>query len=263
MNLIKHSFLVFCLTLNLALLCSAQDTSSARVVGVVDGDTITVLTKDKRQLMLRLAEIDAPEKEQDFGVNAHQFLSGLILDQIVTVSGIKKDCLDRLTASVAFNKKDLSLLAVKSGNAWVDSTCQTNEMLVKEELSAREKKHGLWENPNPVHPAEFLKSGRQQQQKPPAAQADNSSGRRIFTGLAPAPPPPKNSLLFIGMTLEHFIEVCGAPPEKSSMATTSTRQSFSLNIPPTPENIKKKCNGSFSFDRESSDAPFRMWMANQ
>jgi endonuclease YncB( thermonuclease family) len=32
------------------------------VVGVSDGDTITVLDRDKRQHKIRLAGIDAPEK---------------------------------------------------------------------------------------------------------------------------------------------------------------------------------------------------------
>lgn len=38
------------------------------VVGVLDGDTITLLTPEKRSVRIRLAEIDAPElRGQPFG----------------------------------------------------------------------------------------------------------------------------------------------------------------------------------------------------
>lgn len=51
--------------LGLALLLSAgvvlADTLAGNVVGVSDGDTITVLDSDKRQHKIRVAGIDAPE----------------------------------------------------------------------------------------------------------------------------------------------------------------------------------------------------------
>jgi endonuclease YncB( thermonuclease family) len=37
---------------------------SGRVVGVSDGDTITVLDADKKQHQIRIKDIDAPEKGQ-------------------------------------------------------------------------------------------------------------------------------------------------------------------------------------------------------
>jgi endonuclease YncB( thermonuclease family) len=45
--------------------CAADD--SARVIGIADGDTITVLRADKAQHRIRLWGIDAPETGQDFG----------------------------------------------------------------------------------------------------------------------------------------------------------------------------------------------------
>ncbi len=35
----------------------------ARVIGVTDGDTITVLDRSNNQIKVRLADIDAPEKK--------------------------------------------------------------------------------------------------------------------------------------------------------------------------------------------------------
>jgi endonuclease YncB( thermonuclease family) len=51
------------------------DTIAGRVVGVADGDTITVLDEQRQQHKIRLAGIDAPEKRQSFGNGAKQRMS--------------------------------------------------------------------------------------------------------------------------------------------------------------------------------------------
>jgi endonuclease YncB( thermonuclease family) len=56
-----------------------------KVVGIADGDTFTLLTSDKQQIKVRLAEIDTPEKAQPFGTRARQALSDLIFAKDVRV----------------------------------------------------------------------------------------------------------------------------------------------------------------------------------
>jgi micrococcal nuclease len=51
---------------------------SGKVVSIADGDTITILTAEKKQIKIRLNGIDAPERVQPFGTNSKQFVSGLI-----------------------------------------------------------------------------------------------------------------------------------------------------------------------------------------
>src|SRR3954454_435702 len=63
--------------------CEADD--SARVVGISDGDTITVLTADKTQVKIRLRGIDAPETGQDFGSRAKQAASALAFGKTVKI----------------------------------------------------------------------------------------------------------------------------------------------------------------------------------
>ncbi len=57
---------------------------TGRVVGVADGDTITVLHDGKGE-RIRLHGIDCPEKRQAFGNRAKQFTSTLIFVKSVPV----------------------------------------------------------------------------------------------------------------------------------------------------------------------------------
>ena len=66
--------------LTYALILSFLLTTSsftAIVVGVTDGDTIVVLTNDKKQIKIRLEGIDCPKYKQDFGYKAKQATSDL------------------------------------------------------------------------------------------------------------------------------------------------------------------------------------------
>ena len=71
------------------LVCSVHaQTITGKVVGVADGDTITVL-QDRTQYKIRLYGIDCPESGQDFGNRAKQFVSEMVFGQQVQV--VQKD----------------------------------------------------------------------------------------------------------------------------------------------------------------------------
>lgn len=164
MNLIKHSFLVLCLTLNLALLCSAQETFSAKVVGVVDGDTVTVMDKNFRQITVRLAGIDAPEKQQDFGNVSKEFLAKLIFEKKVTIVAGKTDKYGRMIGKILLDGKDINLAMVEAGLAWHykeyedEQSAEDREKYAQAEINARKSLAGLWQQSNAVKPSDFRKS---------------------------------------------------------------------------------------------------------
>src|SRR5271157_2734981 len=60
----------------LAITSPAVADFAGKVVGVSDGDTITVL-RDRTQVRIRLYGVDCPETGQDFGSRAKQFTSEL------------------------------------------------------------------------------------------------------------------------------------------------------------------------------------------
>jgi endonuclease YncB( thermonuclease family) len=73
--------LLFLLTFTLSHAASI----TGKVVGVHDGDTLTVLTAAKESVKVRLYGIDAPESKQAFGARSKQELSELAFGKQVRV----------------------------------------------------------------------------------------------------------------------------------------------------------------------------------
>src|SRR3954453_15253021 len=74
----------------LAALLLAQDAFAGelqgRVVGIADGDTLTLLTPQRHQVRVRLADIAPPERHQPFGTRTRQLLSTLAFGRSVRVA---------------------------------------------------------------------------------------------------------------------------------------------------------------------------------
>jgi len=74
------------------------ETFSGRVVGIADGDTLTILDSSNQQHRIRLSGIDTPEKKQPFGARAKENLSALAFGMDATVEWTKLDRYYFLTA---------------------------------------------------------------------------------------------------------------------------------------------------------------------
>ena len=91
---------------------------SGKVVGVSDGDTITVLAKGKPE-RIRLHGIDCPEKRQAFGKRAKQATSRLVYGKTVTVRDLGQDRYGRTVGEVMLpDGRSLNHELVKAGYAW-------------------------------------------------------------------------------------------------------------------------------------------------
>src|SRR5690606_36043907 len=95
----KHLIATFLLVAFSPLPALAAD-FAARVVGISDGDTLTVLTAEKRQVKIRLHGVDTPESGQDFGTRAKQAASELAFGKQVTVRQVDTDRYGRTVAEV-------------------------------------------------------------------------------------------------------------------------------------------------------------------
>jgi endonuclease YncB( thermonuclease family) len=85
-----------------------------RVVGIADGDTLTILTVERQQHRVRLSGIDAPEQRQAFGQVSRRHLSDLAYDKTVSVVYHKRDRYKRLLGKVLVNGTDAGLNQVKT-----------------------------------------------------------------------------------------------------------------------------------------------------
>ena len=146
----------------LALACAAHaETVTGRVVGVADGDTITVLDADKVQHKIRLAGIDAPEKKQAFGNRSKESLSDLVFDKTVNVETDKRDRYRREIGKVLVNGRDVNLVQVERGMAWFyrqyqrEQSPNDRKLYEAAEDAARTGRRGLWRDTDPVPPWEF------------------------------------------------------------------------------------------------------------
>ena len=147
----------------LAVLCgnAYAETLIGVVVGVADGDTITVLDAEHQQHKIRLAGIDAPEKKQAFGQKSKAGLSSMVFGKRVTVEWTKRDRYQRIIGVVLVNRVDSNLEQVKAGMAWwyrqyaKEQTAPQRAAYETAENQAKAGRVGLWVDANPVAPWEF------------------------------------------------------------------------------------------------------------
>jgi endonuclease YncB( thermonuclease family) len=147
--------------LALGSLMAGAETITGRVVGVSDGDTLTVLDASHQQFKIRLAGIDAPEKAQPFGNRAKESLSEMVFNKQVVVESRKEDRYRRKVGKVQHDGRDVNLELVKRGMAW-HYTAYAKEQAPADrvayanaEAEARAQRRGLWREITPSAPWEF------------------------------------------------------------------------------------------------------------
>jgi endonuclease YncB( thermonuclease family) len=151
------------LLLALFLQSTYADVILGRVIGVSDGDTITVLDNTNIQHKIRLGGIDAPEKKQSFGNVSKQSLSDLVYNQQVDVEWHKKDRYGRKVGKVLVNHEDANLEQIKRGMAWYykkyKGELEQSDRIsyVQAEQDAQTNRLGLWLDESPIAPWDFRK----------------------------------------------------------------------------------------------------------
>jgi endonuclease YncB( thermonuclease family) len=88
-----------------------------RVVGITGGDTLTLLTPERREVKIRLAEIDTPESRQPYGTRARQALSDLAFRREVRVDVQDTDRYGRTVRRIYAGRVDVNAETVRRGAA--------------------------------------------------------------------------------------------------------------------------------------------------
>jgi endonuclease YncB( thermonuclease family) len=136
------------------------------VVGLADGDTVTVLDSSQHQHKIRLAGIDAPERHQAFGDRSTKHLAGLVFRKAVSVEWHKTDRYGRIVGKVLVDGVDAGLALIHAGFAWHykqysnEQTAEDREAYAAAEDEARARRVGLWRDAEPVAPWDFRRARR-------------------------------------------------------------------------------------------------------
>lgn len=127
-----------------------------KVVRVSDGDTLTLLV-DRKQLKVRLIEIDAPESKQAFGERSRKSLGEMCAGQQATVRYSNRDRYGRVLGRVQCQGVDANAEQVRRGMAWVYDRYVTDRSLYALQTDARAAHVGLWADKHPTAPWDWRK----------------------------------------------------------------------------------------------------------
>lgn len=142
------------------------ETFTGRVVGITDGDTVTVLDDAHRLHKIRLAGIDAPETGQAWGRRSKEALSDQVFRQRVTVHWHKVDRYQRRVGLLMRDDHDVNRSMVHAGWAWhytayaAEQSPDDRAAYAAAESEARERRRGLWRDSDPVAPWDYRKLKR-------------------------------------------------------------------------------------------------------
>ena len=164
--------LVLALAIPLAVLADDFD---GRVVGVSNGDTITVVDSALSRHQIKLIGVGAPESEQPFAQASRKHLSDLVFGKDVRVEWLKRDGYGHILGKVMVQPRgcpacrktrDAGLAQLETGHAWWYREYRREQSLEDQgryefaEFDARTRRIGLWRHADPVPPWEWRKNNR-------------------------------------------------------------------------------------------------------
>ena len=156
---------------------TAGKTFDGLVVGVTDGDTITVRFKLKPadfadstvMAKVRLSGVDAPENNQPFGKEATNALYRMVYGKQVIILSCGEDKYYRVLGVVYTGKSPtyecVNTKLVREGFAWHYKEYSDSKVLANVEMLARDEKKGLWVEQKPIAPWDW-RHGKSQSLKP-------------------------------------------------------------------------------------------------
>ncbi len=145
--------LILCAVMFSLLLTSAVFAASfnGTVVSVIDGNTI-VVERDSRLVKVRFVGIGCPELGQEYGLQAKQYVTDLLMGKEVNIDKVTIDYDNRVVSKVTVGGKDVALEVASAGLAWYDSKFHQYPKIAAAVEQMKAKRAGLWSKANPVSP---------------------------------------------------------------------------------------------------------------
>lgn len=150
------------------LLAGLSSASAWTVVGTVtrvsDGDTVTLLDRERRPHKIRLAGIDAPELQQAWGKAAGGALRLALLRRTASAECDSVDRYGREVCTLKLDQQDVCLAMLNAGLAWHYVAYIRNQprdlarRYAAAEREARQARRGLWAERDPTPPWEWRRA---------------------------------------------------------------------------------------------------------
>lgn len=133
-------------------------------VGVSDGDSLLLELPSGERVRIRLFGIDAPEKDQEFALQARRKLTRLVYDKNIRVEVQDMDQYARYVGKVYAGARYVNRFMLKEGLAWhYRHYAAGDEMLAEAEARAREAGRGIWASDTPCRPRYFRSERRKEE----------------------------------------------------------------------------------------------------
>jgi micrococcal nuclease len=149
----KLLFLVLCLcAVSVKATVANEGPFEAKVIEVLDGNTLLAKDDKGEEWQVMLAGIDCPELTQQFGAEAKAWLENKTLKKTVTITLQGKDRWgNRLAVVMLKGKDDLRVELLSKGLAWTSERNPLPE-LEKIRIDAENAKKGIWQEEQPTPP---------------------------------------------------------------------------------------------------------------
>jgi micrococcal nuclease len=131
---------------------------SGSVLWVIDGDTFVFQT-EVGNLKVRMYGIDAPEKNQEFGLESKKFME----KYLHKTGSLKKTGVDKYgrTLGILFIKNvNINLESIKKGCAWHYKYYCSNKDFEQAQKKAMNQKIDLWKYNNPTPPWDYRRMNK-------------------------------------------------------------------------------------------------------
>lgn len=139
---------------------AAADVITGKVIGISDGDTLTLLINGNQQVKVRLEGIDAPENGQEYAAKSKQGLSSKVFGETVRLRANGKDRYGRTLGVVYFDQENVNRWLVKEGLAWHYTKYSDDRELAAAQTEAKNARKGLWSGFRPMPPWEYRALGK-------------------------------------------------------------------------------------------------------
>ena len=148
---------IFTAVLSTLILFYNSYSYAIEITGFYDGDTVKI--KDGAyEYKLRLTDIDAPERSQEYGLKSRRALMGLCENTQVQVYLLGIDQYKRRLGKLHCNNQEANQWMVKNGHAWFNKRFSMDYMLDLAQQKAKQEKLGLWQSEHALPPWQWRKN---------------------------------------------------------------------------------------------------------